>query len=175
MGRKGVLSLMILCFLVGCSTGGKGLSPPGGITDPYKYCAAVGNADVPGPPYQGPRVPDRLVEAVRKVFGVSPMATKRWVKEETHWRCMNGRVWVCFGGANIPCLVKADTSKEPTDKMKAFCRAHPQAIAIPLSVRGRATVYQWRCEDGKPQVVGQVYTPDGRGFISQFWRPLPPP
>jgi len=169
-----LLCLLLLFSLLGCATDKDG---PGvkGFTDPFAYCAAVGNVDVPGPPYVGPKVPDKLVKAVRKAFALSPMASKEWVIQETVWRCMNGRVWVCFGGANIPCGVKADTSQEPTQEMVAFCRTHPQAISIPASVRGRATVYQWRCEKGQPTIVKQVFTADSRGFISEFWRPLPPP
>ncbi len=171
---KGKMLVALLALLLaGCATGGK--EKAGTFTDPFSYCAAVGTADVPGPPYTGPRVPDNLVKAVRKTFGVSSMATKEWVVRETRWRCMDGRVWFCFGGANIPCMVKVDTSKEPSRALMAFCKAHPQAITIPASVRGRATAYEWRCEDGVPQIVRQIYTPDSRGFISQFWRPLPPP
>ncbi len=167
------LIIFLILLLAGCATG---RGPSGGTyTDPFSYCASVGTVDVPGPPYEGPPVPDNLVKAVRKTFGISPMATEEWVRGKIKWRCMDGRVWVCFGGANIPCMVKADTSQVPSPAMVAFCRVHPQAITIPASVRGRATVYEWRCEDGQPQIVRQIYTPDGRGFISQFWRPLPPP
>jgi hypothetical protein len=172
---KRLFILLILVVLVGCATLGKGHSQGEGLTDPFTYCASVGNADVPGLPYKGPRVPPILVKMVRKAFGISPMATDKWVKEEVRWRCMNGRVWVCFGGANIPCMVKANTSDRPTPQMVAFCKTHPHALKIPVNVRGRATVYEWRCEDGKPQIVKEIYTPDSRGFISQFWRPLPPP
>jgi hypothetical protein len=40
-------------------------------------------------------------------------------------------------------------------------------------VTGRATVYTWRCDDGTPTIVDQAFTPDERGFLSEFWYEVP--
>ena len=50
---------------------------------------------------------------------------------------------------------------------------HP-AVLIPASVTGRGTVYEWRCQDGVPGIVGQVFEPDAQGCISDFWYELTP-
>jgi probable phosphoglycerate mutase len=60
--------------------------------------------------------------------------------------------------------------------------AHPnQCVAvvahaevIPAAVTGRATVFEWKCDNGKPSVVKQVFTPDEQGFLKDFWYRLTP-
>ncbi len=87
---------------------------------------------------------------------------------------MNGNVWVCHFGANLPCQEKADTSQTPTSEMQDYCKANPTADNIPAAVTGRATVYEWGCKDGKPAVVKQVFQSDPRGFLANFWYELTP-
>jgi len=89
------------------------------------------------------------------------------------WRCMDGQVWVCHFGANLPCL--ADTSREPTPAMESFCQANPAAESIPAAVTGRTTVYEWRCNAGRPQVSRQVLRVDAQGYLADFWYALTPP
>jgi hypothetical protein len=48
------------------------------------------------------------------------------IQQNAVWRCMDGKVWVCHFGANIPCQEKADTSQTPTAEMDEFCRATPR-------------------------------------------------
>ena len=59
--------------------------------------------------------------------------------------------------------------------MNDFCKTNPQADSIPAAVTGRATVYDWRCTDGTPQVVKQRFTPDVQGFLWDFWYELATP
>jgi hypothetical protein len=86
---------------------------------------------------------------------------------------MNQRVWVCLYGANIPCLEKADTSKTPSPGMVDFCKANP-ADSIPAYVTGRATVYEWACKDGKPEVVRELFKSDSQGYPTAYWYRLMP-
>ncbi len=143
-------------------------------TDPFAYCAAVGTIDAPDERYIGLEVPEVVVKALREKLDMPEDTPTEWVVEGTVWRCMEGKVWACFVGANIPCEAKADTSREPSSEMVGFCEEHPNAEVIPASVTGRETVYEWRCEEGAPQVVRQVFEPDSRGFISDFWYELSP-
>jgi len=146
----------------------------GQFSDPFAYCAAVGTVDAPDERYVGPAVPDAIVKALREELGIAEEAPKEWIVKGTVWRCMDGKVWACFIGANIPCTAKANTSQTPTSEMVDFCKEHPTADVIPASVTGRETIYEWRCQDGAPKIVKQVFKPDARGFISDFWYEISP-
>lgn len=141
--------------------------------DPFAYCAALGTVDEPGPPFEaGAEFPDVLAQAIVDMGLVSAEAPPEFAKNAV-WRCMNGQVMVCHFGANLPCLEKADTNQTPAPALNDFCRDNPAAEDIPAVVTGRATVYTWRCVDGTPTVVDQVFTPDERGFLSEFWYVVP--
>ncbi len=144
------------------------------FTDPFAYCAAIGTIDAPDDRYIGPAVPDAIVKALKKKLNMPKDVPTEWVAKGTVWRCMGGKVWACFIGANIPCKAKANTSRTPTPEMVNFCKEHANADVIPASVTGRETVYEWRCENGVPKIVRQVFKPDPRGFISDFWYELSP-
>ena len=137
--------------------------------DPFDYCAAVGTIDAPDARYTGPKVPDAIIKNLRKKPVIPSDTPTEWVANGTVWRCMDGKVWACFIGANIPCTAKANTSQTPTPEMVNFCKEQPNADVIPASVTGRETVYEWCCKNGTPKVVKQVFKPDARGFISDFW------
>ncbi len=121
-------------------------------SDPFAYCAAVGTIDTPDGRYTGPKMPDSIVQGIIKRGIVSADAPLEFQRSAV-WRCMNNRVWGCHFGANLPCLQKADTSQAPTPPMEDFCKANPTAESIPAAVTGRATVYEWRCKNWKPEVV----------------------
>jgi hypothetical protein len=87
---------------------------------------------------------------------------------------MDGKVYACTVGANLPCGEKANTSRTPSTAMTDFCAANAEAAAIPAAVTGRATVYAWRCTAGAPAVVRQVVEPDKQGFLANIWHELKP-
>lgn len=172
--------------IVGCSAGGSDtVSTPAAqterttsseepaYTDPFAYCAAVGSVDEPDAQYEGPSMPDEIVQGMIRLDVVSADAPADFQKNAV-WRCMDGRVWVCHFGANIPCQEKADTSQEPSESMVDFCQANPTADVIPAAVTGRATVYEWACSDSQPQIVSQLFESDSQGYLSDFWTELPP-
>jgi hypothetical protein len=142
-------------------------------TDPFAYCAAVGTVDTPDERYTGPQLPEGIVEGLIQQGIVSADAPPEFV-ENAVWRCMDGKVWVCHFGANLPCLEKADTGRVPTGAMEEFCQANPTSDFIPAAVTGRATVYEWACKDGQPEVIKTLFTPDERGYLSDFWYELKP-
>ena len=142
-------------------------------SDPFAYCAAVGTVDSPDGRYNGSRMPDSIVQGMIRQGIVSADAPKDFQRNAV-WRCMHNSVWVCHFGANIPCLEKADTSRVPTTAMKDYCKAHPVADNIPAAVTGRATVYEWECKHGKPEVVKQLFKSDPQGYLAEFWYKLSP-
>jgi hypothetical protein len=172
-----VCLFLIAVLLIGaCSTAEPQNSPlqpqPTVVTaDPFAYCAAVGTIDAPDAGYNGPTMPDSIVQGMIRQGIVSADAPAEFQKSAV-WRCMNGQVWVCHFGANLPCQEKADVAKTPTPEMKDFCTANPAAEVIPAAVTGRATVYEWKCNEGQPEVVRQVFQVDPQGFLADFWYAL---
>jgi len=142
---------------------------PATFTDPSAYCAAVGTIDAPDSRYTGPNVPEAVAQGLKKAFGAPAAAPLEPFLHHSFWRCMNGIVYACTVGANLPCQERADISRKPTESMTDFCRNHPQAKVIPAVVTGRATVYEWTCANDIPEVVRQFTQPDARGFLSNIW------
>ena len=87
------------------------------ISDPFAYCADVGTIDVPDERYAGPAIPDAVVDDLRDKADIAADAPDDWVAAGTVWRCMDGQVWACFVGANLPCSEKADTSTMPKPEL----------------------------------------------------------
>ena len=143
-------------------------------SDPFAYCASVGTDDSPITESTGGGIPDTLVQPMIDQAIVSADAPAS-IQQAGYWRCMDGSVWVCVVGANLPCAEKADTSETATPEMDEYCASNPGAGFIPAAVTGRATVYTWTCDDKTAVVDKQVFTPDEQGYLSDFWTELTPP
>jgi hypothetical protein len=176
----GVLVTLVMATLLlsQCTATSASTSPPtaqatlqstDSFTDPFAYCAAVGAVDTPGNGYVGSQTPPSIIDGLKQAANLSADMPNTLIESGTVWRCMNGRVWACFVGANLPCSEKADTSQTPSQPMVDYCQANPASDAIPASVSGRATVYEWRCTDGSPAIIKQLFQPDSQGFVSDFW------
>ena len=144
------------------------------FADPFAYCAAVGTVDTPDVRYTGPKMPDAVAKGLMKATNASADAPLDVFVRNSFWRCMGGKVYACTVGANLPCESKADASKTPNEGMTSFCASNPNSDFIPAVATGRETVYEWRCTNGAPAIVKQVFTPDARGFISNFWYVINP-
>ncbi|HEM62072.1 MAG TPA: hypothetical protein ENO24_07260 [Chloroflexi bacterium] len=161
--------LSIVIGLVGC-----GATPaPATYTDPFAYCAAVGTIDTPDAAYSGPAVPQSVGEGLQKALNVPDMPLDMLINGSS-WRCMNGDVYACFVGANLPCDAKANTDRTPTQEEVEFCQANPDSEFIPAVVTGRETIFEWRCREGIPEVVRQVWQADEQGFLSEIWYEISP-
>jgi hypothetical protein len=143
-------------------------------TDPFAYCAAVGTVDQPGADYAGDKVPASVAQGLQTAMD-APSTPLDMLQNGSSWRCMDGKVYACFVGANLPCGEKADTSRTPTQAETEFCAQNPNSDFIPAVVTGRATVYEWRCSNGAPEIVKQVAQPDAQGFLSGIWYPITKP
>lgn len=163
----------IALILVGC--GAPAATPgPTNFTDPFAYCAAVGSIDRPDARYKGTNAPESVAKGLQVAMGV-PDTPLEVLQNGLAWRCMDRKVYACFVGANLPCEEKADPSRTPSQAMKDFCAQNPNSDVIPAAVTGRATVYEWRCTSGNPEIVKQVFTIDARGFLADFWYPINKP
>lgn len=145
------------------------------FADPFAYCAEIQDIDAPDDRYTGEAVPDVVVEGIRNATGASADAPAEFFRDGTSWRCMDGEVYACTVGANLPCQAKADVSEDPSPEMSEFCVANPDAEAIPAAVTGRETVFAWACDGSKAVAERQVFQVDDRGFIAEIWYRLEAP
>jgi hypothetical protein len=167
-----IVSLLVVSILLGaCAT--TSAEAPASYSDPFAYCAAVGTVDAPDGRHTGEAMPAAVVEALVQQGVVTADAPPEF-QQNAVWRCMDGQVWACHFGANLPCQERADMSQTPTAEMEAFCQTNPSAEVIPAAVTGRATVYEWKCSEGQAVVVKQVFSSDAQGFLSDFWFELKP-
>jgi hypothetical protein len=140
-------------------------------SDPFAYCAAVGQIDSPDQRYSGPTMPDELFQGYLKSAGLNPNTDyPESFKQMTIWRCMDHKVYACNFGANIPCDSKANTEKIPTQAMAEFCKQFPDESFIPMSVTGHNVIYSWHCVKGQPELLEQIDTVDAGGYQSSFWQ-----
>ena len=148
----------------------------GASTDPWDYCAAIRVADRPDAKYLG----DGTRAVIQDALAVAEHLPQRFADPASRrvaipWRCMDGGVWACDPGANLPCG-PAKTSREPSEGMRAFC-AEPdhRTGVLPAFVTGHDTIFAWSCRDGVPSLDRQVFEVDERGFVARFWYRLDRP
>ncbi len=189
------LALMTLLslLLAACSTAAGAIStePPTSISpatsvstevtsqetfsDPFAYCAAVGQIDAPDARYTGPLMTDALFQDYLKSAGLDPDGDYPDVfKQMTIWRCMDNKVYACNFGANIPCDSKANTDRTSTQAMIDYCKEFPEDDFIPMSVTGHAVIYSWHCVGDTPEILDQIDTVDAAGYQSNFWQLVEP-
>ena len=171
----GIITLSII-GIISCSQSGESDAGAGDTTyvTPFDYCKAVKNADLPGPEYKGPKLPDAVAQQLRKDMGVSDSMPEEMFNDGTYWRCMDGDVYACNVGANLPCQERADMSKEPNKGMLNYCGENPDAEIIPMYASGKATVYEWKCDNGTPEIVKQIAETDKNGYIKDIWYKITP-
>jgi hypothetical protein len=131
----------------------------------------VDTIDAPDAAYTGPKVPDSVATGLQMALN-APDTPLEMLKNGSSWRCMDGEVYACFVGANLPCEAKANSDRTPTVEETDFCQQNRNADVIPAVVTGRETVFEWRCRDGDPEIVRQVFQPDAQGFLSEIWYEL---
>ncbi|MBU6419578.1 MAG: hypothetical protein KGQ79_07605 [Proteobacteria bacterium] len=127
------------------------------------YCAAHPNEDALH------ALPMALVPAAQAAFGLHGLSTAQ-TRRMTVTRCMGGKVYACFIGANLPCgkANKARNLPAATD----WCENNPNADFVPAYISGHDSVYAWRCRFGLPVHVGPPAVLDQRGFFKCYWKNL---
>jgi hypothetical protein len=173
--KRYIFLLLVGAVLAGCGAplGPAATATPATYTDPFAYCAAVGTADTPGANYVGPQVPESVARGLQQALN-APETPLDVLENGSFWRCMDGSVYACFVGANLPCEARANTDRTPTQEEIDYCQQNPNSDFIPAVVTGRETVYEWRCLDGAPDIVKQHTQPDAQGFLSDIWYKLGP-
>lgn len=128
------------------------------------YCAKVGNDD------RLQALPAALAARARRIFEIAAEMPDSTVKGATSVRCMSGKVWLCNRGANLVCD-KADVSRK-SPGAERYCKQDPDAIGVPMSATGHATIYDWKCVGGEAVIAGQSTAVDARGFVAENWKQL---
>jgi hypothetical protein len=146
----------------------------GTFTNPFTYCAAVNTMDTPDARYNGPQVPDAVVSGLQKAMELPTGTPPPPLLQGSHWRCMDGKVYACTVGANLPCEDKANTDRDPTQEMNDYCAANQNSDVVPAAVTGHNTVYEWHCQGATAEVVRQIMTPDARGYLANIWYEISP-
>ena len=145
-----------------------------GFADPFTYCAAVGTVDVPDARYAGPAMPEAVLRGLKAALDLPADAPSAPLATNSVWRCMDGKIYACTIGANLPCSEKADTRRQPGAALVEFCRQNPDAGVIPMAVTGRATVFEWRCAGETPAIVRQFAQADAAGYLAGIWHEIDP-
>ena len=88
----------------------------------------------------------------------------------TNWRCSDGKVYVCAGGAAGSACRKMDPSREPSRAIRQTCADDPGQDFVATAVIGNSSS-TWRCRGPTAEIIATVPL-DGRGFMAQTWAPL---
>ena len=142
---------------------------PTALSEPFAYCAAVRNIDTPVG--GASPIPTALKPYVAGALGLP--ADFAIVPESYFWRCMDGAVYVCAIGANIPCAAKADRARRNLGA-EHYCRNNSDATSVPAYATGHASIYGWNCSAGRELPGERLAEIDNRGFRVDFWYRLNP-
>jgi hypothetical protein len=147
-----------------------GLAPmPGFAADPISaaYCATVGDDDTLHPPPAN--LSPELKRASARLLGGGAQ-DDAFLQANAQTRCMDGKLLVCFVGANLPCG-KINTARD-NPGAAAWCREHPGDKIIPLAAIGHDTLYSYECDGANARITGTNWVLDRRGFAAKLWTPL---
>lgn len=123
-----------------------------------EFCQANPNLDFPDRAFFGRRYKDGIVP--RDVAAVGA----------TNWRCSDGKVYVCAGGASGSACRKMNPSREPSPDIRQTCEDNPGQDFVATAVIGNSAS-TWRCQGPTAKIIATVPL-DGHGFMVQTWAPL---
>ena len=131
--------------------------PPQQWTDPFEYCAAMGNMDYPDHRYAGPLLPTAVATALRVPESSPP--------DRARWRCADGQVLICRSFRGVGCAMTPTVSE-----MRTFCEQNPNSTDL------WAPNGTWSCVETVPELPpGASWPVDARGFLPGAWVALPAP
>ncbi|MEZ2128943.1 MULTISPECIES: hypothetical protein [unclassified Sinorhizobium] len=165
----GFSSLALLCTIAAWPfTCGDAVAAPAG--DLHQICHQAGEDDT----LRGytPALRDETIRAFKARFPDAKDApADDELQTQAIFRCMGGRILVCFVGANLPCSKMNAARDNPG--ADAFCRENPNEDIVPAFATGHDAVYSYRCRNGQAEVTGSSWELDKRGFATKLWTELP--
>jgi hypothetical protein len=136
--------------------------------DMHQLCRQVRNDDAIRD--YSPALHDETAQAFKELFPDAQSAPDE-LQTQAQYRCMDGKVMVCFVGANLPCAkMNAARDNPGADE---FCRQNPNAEGVPAVATGHDTVYSYRCRNGQAEIADELWELDERGFAKKLWAALP--
>jgi hypothetical protein len=171
-GRGSPFPLFFALVIVGAVGSPQGAAQSAGslpaVEDPFAYCARVDTNDRLGKTdgVANSAAFGALMPYLHEALGLQRKASLS--AREFFWRCMDGKVYVCARGANIPCDSKADFAKL-NHGAENYCRENPNATEAPAYATGHRTVYLWKCSAGHAERGPKAGATDRRGFRTDFW------
>lgn len=165
----GFSSLALLYAIVVCLfTFGDAVAAPAG--DLHQVCRKAGDDDTLRE--YTPALRDDTIRAFKTLFPDAKEApADDELKSQAIFRCMSGRILVCFVGANLPCSKMNAARDNPG--ADAFCRENPNEDIVPAFATGHDAAYSYRCRNGQAEVTGSSWELDKRGFATKLWAKLP--
>jgi len=161
-------SVLFLC-LVAQFTTFKADNSQAQVLDAKRYCArAINDDSIRKTPKS--IVKDMVKKQMPRLSDNQLEAEVAAVEESTVFRCMNGIVFVCNFGANIPCDARPDERSTRSD-VSEYCISNPNDDPVPMALTGHSTIFHWKCIRGKPIVTYQSRI-DVRGFNQDIWTPI---
>jgi hypothetical protein len=137
-----------------------------------QHCASVRDDDkVRG--YE-PALREPTIKAFKKMFpDAREEPNPSAFETQAHYRCMDGKVMVCFIGANLPCSRIITARDNPG--ADAFCKKASNGNSVPAYATGHDSAYSFTCRDGRAVVDRETWRLDKRGFAAKIWTALPGP
>jgi hypothetical protein len=122
------------------------------------FCHANPNLDFPAHAFYGPRHEVGIL--LPEVASVGA----------TNWRCRDGKVYVCAGGASGSACQKMNPSRQPSKDVREACKDNPgQSFVATVVIANSSST--WRCRGLAAEIIETVPL-DSRGFMEQTWVPL---
>lgn len=137
--------------------------------DPAETCARAGNDDTVRP--YDPALRQGFVRAFRTLFpGAKGGQSDKMMRAGANYRCMGGKLYACFTGADLPCAKIVAAKENPA--VTRYCAEVKATDFVPLYVVGHDSQYNYRCEAGQPVITGETWALDARGFAVKLWAPM---
>jgi hypothetical protein len=136
----------------------------------FQHCARVRDDDRLR--NYDPTLREPTIRAFKKMFpdaGKEPDASS--FETQAHYRCVAGKVMVCFIGANLPCG-KISTARD-NPGADAFCRNAADGVSVAAYATGHESAYSFKCQAGRAVADQQIWKLDRRGFATKIWTALP--
>jgi hypothetical protein len=135
-----------------------------------QHCRQVRNDDTPHD--YSPALRDKTIRGFKELFpSARSIPADDELATQAVFRCMNGKILVCFRGANLPCA-KINASRD-NPGANAYCHDNPNTSVVPAVAAGHDTLYSYRCRNGRPEIAGKIWTLDARGYARKLWTELP--
>lgn len=136
----------------------------------YKLCRQAKNDDMIRP--YSHHLYDGTVKAFKKLFPDAKSApTEAELQTQANYRCMGGKILVCFVGANLPCA-KMNASRD-NPGADEYCKVNPNDDIVPAAASGHDALYSYKCQNGKAVIASNPWKLDKRGFATELWTEVP--